>query len=58
MNMSMKDEILKDLQKKKADLEEKLKPLREMEEDYSTVCALIREMTEYRGPERGGPGDR
>lgn len=56
--MSMKDDILKDLQKKKADLEQKLKPLREMEEDYKTVCDLIREMTEYRGPERGGPGDR
>ena len=56
--MSMKDDILKDLQKKKADLEQKLKLLREMEEDYKTVCDLIREMTEYRGPERGGPGDR
>lgn len=56
--MSMKDEILKDLQKKKADLEQKLKPLRKMEEDYRTVCNLIREMTEYRGPERGGPDDR
>lgn len=56
--MSMKDEILKDLQKKKADLEQKLKPLHELEADYRTVCDLIREMTEYRGPERGGPDDR
>ncbi len=56
--MSMKDDILEDLQKKKAVLEEKLKPLRQMEEDYRTVCGLIREMTEYRGPERGGPNDR
>ena len=54
----MKDDILKDLQKKKADLEEKMKPLRELEEDYRTVLGLIREMTEYIGPERGGPGDR
>lgn len=56
--MSMKDEILKDLQKKKTDLEEKLKPLREMEEDYRVVCGMINDLTEYRGPERGGPGDR
>ena len=54
----MKDEILEDLQKKKALIEEKLKPFRQLEEDYRTVCNLIREMTEYKGPERGGPDDR
>jgi len=56
--MGMKDDILKDLQKKKADLEEKLKPLRELEQDYRDVCSMINDLTEYRGPERGGPGDR
>ena len=56
--MSVKNEVLQDLEKKKKDLEEKLKPLRELEEDYRWVCQLIRATTEYSGPERGGPGDR
>ena len=36
-NMSVKNEVLQDLEKKKKDLEEKLKPLRELEEDYRII---------------------